>query len=69
MERKDENGKLKDTAHNDDHDFIYYLKENLKKQRELKDKVIASLITAFLWSLVSGIGAIIWYAFNERIDK
>ena len=69
MDRRDENGKLKDTVHDRDHDFLYELQKKAEKSGELKDKVTASLITAFLWSIVSGIGAIVWYAFNERINK
>lgn len=68
-DRKDESGNLTDKAHNEDHDFLYYLQEKFKKRKEIADKVTASLITAFIWSIVSGIGAIIWYAFNEKVGK
>lgn len=65
----DDDGEIIKSKHKEAHSFVSELQEKAKKAKEIKDKVTASLITAFLWSIISGIGAIIWYAFNERIDK
>lgn len=68
-ERYNESGELTNSAHKSDHAFVKELKEKAEKHKEIKDKVTASLITAFIWSVLSGIGAIIWYAFNEKVGK
>lgn len=69
MDVYDDNGEIIKSNHKEAHTFVSELQQKAKKAREIKDKVTASLITAFLWSVISGIGAIIWYAFNERIEK
>lgn len=69
MDRYDEDGELTKTAHKSDHDFIKEWKDKADKNRDMKDKVQASLITAFIWSIVSGIGAVIWYAFDQKVGK
>ena len=69
MDRYDDSGELTKSAHKSDHAFVRELKEKATKHREIKDKVITSLITAFIWSMLSGIGAIMWYAFNEKVGK
>lgn len=67
--RYDEDGELSKSAHKSDHAFIKEWKDKAEANRAMKEKIQASLITAFIWSMVSGIGAIIWYAFNEKVGK
>lgn len=69
VERYDENGNLTDPAHRSDHAFLKEIKDKSKARKEMHDKIKASLITAFIWSIMGGIGSIIWYAFNEKISK
>jgi len=67
MDRYDENGDLTKNAHKSDHAFIKDIRDKAEADRTRKEKIKTSLITAFLWSVFSGIGAIIWYAFNIKI--
>lgn len=66
-DRYDENGNITESAHKSDHAYIKEIKDKAQKRQELIDKVQASLITAFIWSLISGVAAIIWYAFNKKL--
>lgn len=68
-DRYDEHGNLTDKAHKEDHIFLEYVQEKAKKRSEMIDKVKTSIITSFIWTVISGVGAIIWYAFNQKVGK
>ena len=69
MDRYDESGEITKSAHKADHAFIKELKDKAGQSKAMKEKITASLITAFIWSIISGVGAIIWYAFNTKVGK
>lgn len=69
MNRYDESGDLTSPAHKSDHAYIKELKDKAEKRQAMVEKVQASLITAFLWSILSGIGGIIWYAIERKSSE
>ena len=67
MDRYDENGNLRDSAHKDDHCFIDKLKEKHKQANETKEKVKASFISSILIAITVGAAGFIWNAVIEML--
>lgn len=60
MDRYDEDGHLKDSAHRDDHFFIGQMKEKHSKTQEIKEKIKASVISSILIAMTIGLAGFIW---------
>lgn len=67
MDRYDEEGKLTDSAHRSDHHFIKELKQKQAKKEEWITKVKISIMTSIIWSSISGVLVIVWYAIKTFI--
>ena len=67
MDRYDENGNLRDSAHKEDHYFIDRLKEKQKQTNETKEKVKASVVSSILIAITVGAAGFIWNAVIEML--
>lgn len=67
-DRYDENGKLTDGSHTSDHSFVKDLKDKHDRSKDRTAKVVTSIMTAAIWAVISAIGAVIWFAFEQKVN-